>query len=62
MPKLTTTEAAERLGVSQARVRQMILAKQLTAEKVGRDWQIEERHLERLVLRPVGRPPKKRRH
>jgi excisionase family DNA binding protein len=36
----TTSEAAEELGVTSARVRQMILKGELTAEKFGRDLMI----------------------
>lgn len=55
---MTTSEAAARLGVTQARIRQMILAGQLRAKKVGRDWAIEERNLGRVAVRKVGRPRK----
>lgn len=36
----TTSEAAEELGVTSARVRQMILKGELAAEKFGRDLMI----------------------
>lgn len=58
---LTTTEAAARLGVSMARIRQMIIDGVIAgAEKVGRDNVIPEREIARLesAERKAGRPPK----
>lgn len=55
---LTTTEAADILGIKQARVRQLILAGRLPAKKHGRDWIIKERDLELVRIRKVGRPRK----
>ena len=58
---LTTTEAASRLNVSSARVRQMIISGVIKdAEKVGRDNLIPEREITRLesLDRSPGRPPK----
>lgn len=55
---LTTKEAAERLGVSPARVRQLVLAGDLPAEKFGRDLMIKEGDLKLVADRPMGRPPK----
>lgn len=60
---LTTKEAAERLGVSAARIRQMIIEGVITeAEKVGRDNFIPEKEIERLeqTERKAGRPPKEK--
>jgi excisionase family DNA binding protein len=54
---LTTNEAAAILGVTPARVRAMILAGRLKADKFGRDWQIREEDLELVKDRKVGRPP-----
>ena len=56
---LTTTEAASRLNVSSARVRQMILAGVINgAEKAGRDNLIPEKEIARLenIERLPGRP------
>jgi excisionase family DNA binding protein len=53
-----TKEAAERLGVSQQRVQALIKSGQLPAEKVGRDWLINEKDLEKVSERKTGRPPK----
>lgn len=58
--KITTTEAAERLKVSTARVRQLILWGQLPAEKFGRDHMIREADLKLVEHRPLGRPPQKK--
>lgn len=58
--KLTTREAAERLGVSSARVRQMVLSGNLPAEKFGRDLMIDEKDLALVADRPLGRPPAKK--
>ncbi len=55
---LTSREAAERLGVSPARVRQLVLSGDLPAEKFGRDLMIKEDDLKLVADRPMGRPPK----
>ena len=57
---LTTQEAAERLGISAIRVRQLIGAGRLPAEKFGRDYMIKEEDLELVADRKPGRPPKAR--
>ena len=55
---LSVAESAERLGVSPARVRALIKAGQLPAEKSGRAWVLrEEDVLQRVASRPrAGRP------
>jgi excisionase family DNA binding protein len=58
MKLLTTKEAAERLGVSVTRVQQLILAKRLPAEKMGRDYFIQEDDLKLVADRKRGRPRK----
>lgn len=55
---LTTEQAAERLGVTPVRVRAMITAKRLPAEKFGRDYVILEADLRLVEDRKPGRPPK----
>ncbi len=55
---LTTQEAAEKLGVTAGRVRQMIVHGQLPATKLGRDNLIRETDLKLVGDRKVGRPPK----
>ena len=57
---MTTTEAAARLGISTARVRQLILDGILAADKCGRQNVISEKEIARLksIERKAGRPPK----
>ncbi|HEX8288047.1 MAG TPA: helix-turn-helix domain-containing protein [Pyrinomonadaceae bacterium] len=55
---LTTKEVAERLGISDTRVRQMILNKQLPAQKFGHAHMVKESDLELVRERKAGRPPK----
>jgi excisionase family DNA binding protein len=54
--KLTSKEAAEKLGISTARVRQLVLSGKLRAEKFGRDLMIDEKDLELVSDRKPGRP------
>lgn len=57
MALLSVSEAAERLGVLPRRIQQRIADGSLPAEKVGRGWAIDERHLARLAHdRFPGRP------
>lgn len=53
---LTTKEVAERLKVSAARVRQLVLSGELPATKFGRDLVIKESDLKLVAERPIGRP------
>ncbi len=57
---LTTTQTAERLSISQARVRQLIIEGVITAEKFGRDNFIPESEVKRIekLDRKAGRPKK----
>lgn len=55
-----TVEAAKRLGVTDSRVRKMILAKRLKAIKIGREWLIDPKDLDAVKDRKVGRPRKSR--
>ena len=59
MALLTTKEVAGRLGVTVTRVQQMIVAGRLPAEKLGRDYFIEEGNLRLVEDRKPGRPSKK---
>ena len=63
MRKLFTTEtAATYLGVTPARVRQLILEERLESEKYGRDHLIPEEALRSYEItgkRKAGRPRKK---
>lgn len=56
MRKLTTEEAAKRLGVNRSRIRQLILAGRLPAEKFGKAWAIDPKDLEAVRTRKPGRP------
>lgn len=56
---LTTTEAAERLGITPRRVTMLIAAGRLAAVRVGRDWLIEPAALDAVRHRPAGRPRKR---
>lgn len=58
MKLLTTKETAERLGVSVARIHQLISEGRLPAEKMGRDYFIKEDDLKLVEDRKPGRPPK----
>jgi excisionase family DNA binding protein len=55
---LSVSEAAERLGVSQAAIRHQITAGRLPAVKRGRSWWLDERAVERSVRQAAspGRP------
>lgn len=57
---LTTKQAAQRLGVSHGRVRQMIADGELPSEKMGQSRLIREEDLKLVENRPGrGRPRKK---
>lgn len=59
MKLLTTTDAAARLGLTVQRVHQLIKDGSLRAEKLGRDYVIDEADLKSVThRRPAGRPPK----
>lgn len=51
---MTTLEAAELLDVTRGRILQLITAGRLKARKVGRDWWIEPRALDRVRERKPG--------
>jgi excisionase family DNA binding protein len=57
--KITTKDAAVKLGLSRVRVLQLISAGKLPAEKIGRDYLIEAASLAQVRNRPKpGRPRK----
>jgi excisionase family DNA binding protein len=58
MKLLTTSEVAERLGVTVQRIHQFIKDERLPAQKMGRDYIIREGDLKPLEDRKTGRPPK----
>jgi excisionase family DNA binding protein len=57
---ITVADLAERLSVSQTRIRQMILNGQIAAEKIGQYKFIAEAEAKRLekIERAPGRPKK----
>jgi excisionase family DNA binding protein len=55
---LTTHQAAERLGVTAGRIRQLIVEGRLPAVKMGRDNFIKASDLRLVENRKVGRPTK----
>ncbi len=58
MEILNTATAAKKLNVSAIRVRQLSREGRLPAQKVGRDYIIQEKDLALVADRPTGRPPK----
>lgn len=59
MKLLNTTEAAEKLGVSVRRVRQLISEGKISAHNLGRDYAIEENALVQVrTYGKAGRPSK----
>jgi len=54
MSLVTTKEAAQILGVTPARVRQLIKEKRLAAEKHGRDHLLQDREVERFKRHGAG--------
>lgn len=58
MNRIGTAVAAKRLGVSQDRVRALIIAGRLPAKKLGRDWFIDPEDLALVKNRKPGRPRK----
>ena len=58
MSLISTKEAAEKLGISMLRVQQLIWQQRLPAQKIGRDYVINENDLELVKDRKTGRPPK----
>ncbi|MGH9943617.1 MAG: helix-turn-helix domain-containing protein [Pyrinomonadaceae bacterium] len=55
---LTTSEAADRLGLTIRAVQKMIENGRLEARKVGRDYLIDPGALENIPKQMAGRPPK----
>jgi excisionase family DNA binding protein len=57
MKLLTTSDVANRLGVSQRRVLALIKDGRLPAQRLGRDYLIEDGNLKLVAVRTPGRPP-----
>jgi excisionase family DNA binding protein len=60
MELVGVTVAAKELHISRNRVRQLIKAGRLPAQKIGREYAITREDLEafKVIDRPVGRPPR----
>ena len=60
MALLTTAQAADRLNISESLVRRYCRDGRLKAQRIGRDWLIEESDLDQFQQKPrkAGRPPK----
>jgi excisionase family DNA binding protein len=58
MALLTTAGVAVRLGISIRRVRELITEGRLPAQKLGRDYVINDRDLRLVGNRKPGRPRK----
>jgi excisionase family DNA binding protein len=56
---MTLVEAAAALGVQPATLRQQIANGRLRAKKVGRDWQVTTREVQRYQTEVLGRPGRK---
>jgi excisionase family DNA binding protein len=55
---LTTQQAAAELGVTDSRVRQLIIAGKITAQSFGRSHMIKRSDLKDVVIGNRGRPRK----
>lgn len=55
---LTTKEAAEKLGISEGRIRQFVADGRLPAVKVGQTNLVKESDLSLVAERKTGRPKK----
>jgi excisionase family DNA binding protein len=55
---LSTSQVAERLGVSRQRALELITSGRLAAQKVGNSYIVRASDLESLELLKPGRPPK----
>lgn len=58
MKLLTTAQVAEQLGVHRTRVNVLIKEGRLPAQKFGRAYLVQEKDLQLVSDRRVGRPPK----
>ena len=60
--KLTTKQLASEVGLTYNRINQMITGGDILAEKVGRDYLIDDSYIEIIKNRPEkrGRPKKAR--
>lgn len=52
--RITTSDAAKRIGLSRSRIMNMIRNGEVKAKKLGRDWTILDTHLARIQKRKRG--------
>ncbi len=57
---MTLVEAADLLGLRTATLRQQIANGRLRAKKVGRDWHISSREVERYERESLGHPGRRK--
>jgi hypothetical protein len=57
---LTTNQASEKSGISQAHIRLLMETRKLDGLKVGRDWLVETVSLEYYMVNRPNRGPKKK--
>jgi excisionase family DNA binding protein len=55
---ISTLTAARRMGFSARRINALIKEGRLPAQKIGGIWLINPADLDRLEIKPQGRPPK----
>jgi excisionase family DNA binding protein len=60
MAMLTTTEFAQQVGLTRARINQMLSDEEIEGEKLGRDWMIDEKYVEVVKSRPERRGRKRK--
>lgn len=55
---LSTQQAAEKLGISQVRVRELLKSGKLKGRRVGRSWVVDESSVDARLIQPqkAGRP------
>lgn len=58
--QMTTKEFAERVEMSRGRVIQLIWDGTISAEKLGRDWVIDEKYIDIVLSRPENRGRRKK--
>lgn len=56
---VTTKDVASELGVSETRIRQLLLGGRLKGRKFGNEWRIHPKDIEAVRHRTPGRPRKK---
>jgi excisionase family DNA binding protein len=59
MTLLSTSQAAKLLGISAKRVRVLVAAGRLKAQKIGNSWVIPQESLRAVRVRKPGRPRRK---